>query len=118
MFLVMVVVVLSLGRDGQTGSSPEMGNNGAANTNIPTAPPPPTPVPQPTVFVVRGTGQAGLILRADHSATSAVRESLVDGTRVEQIGEDVVGTNYVWRPVRTPSGVEGWVAVDWLEPAP
>jgi LysM repeat protein len=41
-------------------------------------------------------------------------EQLPNGTQVEQIGEDVEGADYTWRPIRTPSGVEGWVATDWL----
>ncbi len=69
-------------------------------------------------FVVYNTGGAGLFLRADHSTSSEELGTLSDGTRVQQIGEDYVGVDYVWRKVRAPDGQEGWVAVDFLREAP
>lgn len=69
-------------------------------------------------FVVVNTGGLGLRMRASPGTDGAVVETLPDGARVEQIGEDSIGSNYVWRKVRAPSGTEGWVAVDFLQPAP
>ncbi len=69
-------------------------------------------------FVVVNTGGLGLRMRASPSTDGAVVETLPDGARVEQIGEDSMGSSYVWRKVRAPSGSEGWVAVDFLQPAP
>lgn len=80
------------------------------------------PSPEPTTaqtFVVVNTNGLGLFLRSDHNSDGTiVLETLPDGTIVEQVGEDFVGPDRVWRQVRTPSGQEGWVAVDWLQPAP
>lgn len=69
-------------------------------------------------FLVVNTGTQGLFLRDQPSTDSNVLATLRDGTRLEQIGEDRTGANYVWRQVRSPEGEEGWVAVDWLQPAP
>ncbi len=77
----------------------------------------PTSPPAQTGFVVSGTEGQGLFLRSDHDSASQVLETLPEGTRVEQAGEDFQGADRVWRRVRAPSGQEGWVAVDWLQPA-
>ncbi len=82
----------------------------AAPTDVPTMP--------PRIFVIVNTGSEGLFLRAEASSNSAVLETLPDGTRVEQIGDDVNDSAYTWRYVRTPSGQVGWVATAWLEPVP
>jgi hypothetical protein len=87
----------------------------------------PTVTPQPATeqpaasgefFVVSGTGTNGLFLRPGPSTDGAPIKTLPEGTRVEKIGEDEFGANFVWRPVRGPDGAEGWVAVDFLQPAP
>lgn len=87
-----------------------------ANPTVPTSAAQP-PAPSGEMFVVVNTG-TGLRLRADHNAGGAVLATIPDGTRVEKIDDDVTGANYVWRKVRTPDGREGWVAADWLQPAP
>jgi hypothetical protein len=69
-------------------------------------------------FVVSGTGTNGLFLRPGPSTDGGPIKTLPEGTRVEKIGEDEFGANFVWRPVRDPEGAEGWVAVDFLQPAP
>lgn len=74
--------------------------------------------PEPLFFVVTGTEEQGLFLRADTNTSSQILETLPEGTRVEQIGDDFPGPDRVWRRVRAPSGQEGWVAVEWLQPAP
>lgn len=76
----------------------------------------PSPTPAPTIFVVINTGEFGLFLRADHSTNSEVRETLPDGTRVQRIGTDFSAADRVWRNIRSPSGQEGWVAADFLQP--
>jgi hypothetical protein len=83
-------------------------------------PQPPTEAPASTAefFVVNGTGTNGLFLRPGPSTDGAPIKTLPEGTRVERIGEDEFGANFVWRPVRGPDGAEGWVAVDFLQPAP
>lgn len=106
--------------DDGTASEPE--NAGGD----PLVPQQPTLTPQPPAsegdaaggaFVVTNTGTQGLFLRAEPSPDATIVDTLPDGTRVEQIGEDSIGANYVWRHVRSPGGQEGWVAVDWLQPA-
>lgn len=87
-------------------------------TPVPPAESPPEPgaAPQGTFFVVVNTGGQGLFLRPEPNTSQLPVATLPEGTRVEQIGEDSVGPNFVWRQVRTPDGQEGWVAVDFLQP--
>ena len=82
----------------------------------PTAEPPPPAAPQ--AFVVTGTGAEGLFLRPEANTNGAPLTTVPEGTRVEQIGDDFVGPDRLWRNVRTPDGQEGWVAADFLQPAP
>ncbi len=79
---------------------------------------PATPTIKPAFFVVVNTNGQGLFLRLDHSVESQPIETLVDGVRLEQVGYDFVGPTFAWRKVRSPTGKEGWVAADWLKPAP
>lgn len=83
----------------------------------PTFTPAPTTPPTPQLFTVTGTGGLGLFLRDAPSTSGQQLATLPDGTRVEQVGEDTPGGDYVWRKVRAPDGQEGWVAVDFLTPA-
>jgi hypothetical protein len=77
----------------------------------------PSPTPAPRFFVVVNTGGQGLFLRPEPNRNNQPITTLPDGTRLEQIGEDVPGPDFVWRPVRTPDGLEGYVAVDFLAPS-
>jgi hypothetical protein len=85
----------------------------------------PSPIPLPTqapvvaqFFVVINTAGQGLNLRADHQVASEILALYADGTRLEQIGDDFVGPDRLWRNVRGPDGREGWVAADFLQEAP
>ncbi|WP_322487004.1 SH3 domain-containing protein [Chloroflexus sp.] len=91
-------------------STPLLGNEGA------NAAPQPAPPPSPRFFVVVNTGGQGLFLRPQPNRTNPPIATLPDGTRLEQIGDDVPGEDRLWRPVRTPDGLEGYVAVDFLAP--
>jgi hypothetical protein len=94
---------------------------------IPAIPQQPTLTPEPAsgqaeqgggeFFVVSGTGVEGLLLRAA-PVDGAMLATLPEGTRVETLGNEHIGPNYVWYKVRGPEGQEGWVAIDWLQPAP
>ncbi len=87
-----------------------LGNEGAS------AEPQPAPPPAPRFFVVVNTGGQGLFLRPQPNRSNPPIATLPDGTRLEQIGDDVPGEDRLWRPVRTPDGLEGYVAVDFLAP--
>lgn len=76
----------------------------------------PTPSPLPELFEVYGTG-IGLRLRESPSTNARILETLADGTIVERVGEDTHGRDYIWRKVRSPSGQEGWVVIDYLRPS-
>jgi hypothetical protein len=78
----------------------------------------PTQPPTPKFFTVVGTGAFGLNLRTDHNSEAGIINFYNDGTRLERIGEDFKGPDRVWRKVRAPDGQEGWVAAEFLTPAP
>lgn len=68
-------------------------------------------------FVVARTGVEGLFLRAEPNSNAQVLNTLPEGTRVETLGEENNDGTRTWRKVRTERG-EGWVAADFLDPAP
>jgi hypothetical protein len=76
--------------------------------------PPATSLP---AFVVTGTGAEGLFLRPEPSTNGAPITTLPEGTRVEATGETNNDGTREWRKVRSDLG-EGWVAADFLQPAP
>ncbi len=78
----------------------------------------PTAAPVGRFYIVSGTNGQGLFLRPDPSTTGAPIMTLPEGTRVEAIGPDVPGGDYLWRKVRAPDGREGYVAADFLIDAP
>jgi hypothetical protein len=109
----------AVGQEQPATSEPVLGAGTDAGAAIATAAPAaPTASPQPSFFVVTGTAGQGLFLRPQPSTEGAPLTTLPDGTRVEQIGDDVPGADRVWRQVRAPDGQEGYVAVDFLTPAP
>jgi hypothetical protein len=80
----------------------------------PTAPP---AAPAASAFVVARTGVEGLFLRAEPNTNAQVLTTLPEGTRVEALGEENNDGTRTWRKVRSERG-EGWVASDFLDPAP
>jgi hypothetical protein len=114
---------VSAGGDGNSGAPAATGGDTELQEIFeqPTVtPPPPTEPPAASgeFFVVSGTGTNGLFLRPEPSTNGNPIKTLPEGTRLEKIGEDEFGANFVWRPVRDPEGAEGWVAVDYLQSAP
>lgn len=78
----------------------------------------PKPVANGAQFRVDGTSSDGLFLRPNPSTDGAPLKTLPEGTIVTIIGEDAVTSDYVWKNVRDPEGSEGWVAANYLQPAP
>jgi hypothetical protein len=130
LLVVLLIAVLAFSRNDQREaglpqvgqeqpavSEPVLGGAPAADT-LPSVTPEPTVPPAPSFFVVTGTAGQGLFLRPQPSTEGAPLTTLPDGTRVEQIGQDVPGPDRVWRQVRAPDGQTGYVAVDFLTPAP
>lgn len=128
LFLVLLIALLAYGRNDQrsTGLGLEdekaptsvVGVGGPLPAYLPTITPAPTTPPLATFFIVTGTGSDGLFLRADPSTTIAPLITIAEGTRIERIGEDIVAGTITWRKVRTPEGLEGWVATNYLVPVP
>ncbi|NJN16169.1 MAG: SH3 domain-containing protein [Oscillochloris sp.] len=133
LLVVLLIALLAFGRNDQRDvglglnqdpepiatTLPESGA-GADVGAQPIPAPEPTAVPQATVqnFIVTGTGDLGLFLRPAPNTDNEPLATLADGTQVEQIGPDTPGSNYVWRQIRTPDGLEGWVAIEFLQPVP
>lgn len=95
-------------------------------TPLPTFTPIPTPdnaIAPPEITIgfyarVVGTGGAGLVVRGGPS-TSNVQVMLVDeGSTILVIGGPEEGNDFLWWQVEVGDGVEGWVAAQFLEPAP
>lgn len=68
-------------------------------------------------FVVTGTGVQGLFVRKEASTGAEKLGTLPEGTRIEAAGEQVNADGRNWQRVRTAFG-EGWVAADFIQPAP
>jgi SH3-like domain-containing protein len=68
-------------------------------------------------YVVSGTDVQGLILRSGPGTENQALKTLPEGTRIEFLGEEQQGGDYVWLRVRDPEGTEGWVARDFTQPA-
>jgi hypothetical protein len=78
----------------------------------------PSASPVPGTFVVTGTGTQGLFLRKDPSTNAAKLATLPEGTRVQGTADVTKDAAREWRKVRTTDGREGWVATEFLKPAP
>ena len=98
----------------------------ATPTPIPTSTPAPTrdlsnPPDEITVgyyAVVSGTGDAGLTLRGGPSTDNVRLLRAPEGTLMQIIGGPETGGDFQWWEVRLLDGAEGWVAGDFIAPAP
>jgi hypothetical protein len=70
-----------------------------------------TPTPEPSAIV---TAPAGLYLR-DVPGGTAELELLGEGTVLVLLPGRQTVDDLDWQEVRTPSGLEGWVAADFLD---
>ncbi len=106
---------------GETGTAPAgelaLPPGGAIVTVVPFENPQPTAAPAASAFVVARTGVEGLFLRAEPNTNAQILNTLPEGTRVEALGEENNDGTRTWRRVRSERG-EGWVAADFLDPAP
>lgn len=95
-------------------------------TPIPTFTPAPTrdlsqPPPEISVgyyAVVSGTGQAGLTVRGEPSTDSVRLMRAAEGTMMRVLAGPEESGDFTWWQVRLLDGTEGWVAGEYLEPAP
>ncbi|MCS6881022.1 MAG: SH3 domain-containing protein [Oscillochloridaceae bacterium] len=130
--IVLLIALLALGRTEQRESGLGFREPTAAPVTTPvpggvlSGEPYPSPMAETSVaapagrrfYIVSGTGGQGLFLRPDPSTAGAPITTLPEGTRVEALGEEVPGGDYLWRKVRAPDGREGYVAADFLVEAP
>ena len=72
-----------------------------------------TPTPPPVPAVVRGTGGQGVFLRDAPGLDGKKIASLQEGEIVEVLGPPVEADDTLWVPVRTESGITGWMALEF-----
>lgn len=110
----------SAAASGAGSSDPASGSPSASDTAgagaSDSAEPSTNAAPAPRL-VVTGTGPRGVYLRQQASTSAPVITTLKEGTEVEAIDQTANADNRTWQRVRTPEG-EGWVASDFLRPAP
>ena len=68
-------------------------------------------------LTVVNAGDEGVRLRQSPGAGEA-QKVLRDGARVTVLGEPQEAAGRTWRPVRDDTGTAGWIAADFLAPAP
>lgn len=66
------------------------------------------------IVVVRGTGGAGARLRSQPGASAPTLAIIAEYTPLVVVGQDRIVDGTVWRNVRAPSGVEGWIAASFV----
>ena len=100
-------------KPGLAGVQPAPTQPGAAGQP---AAPAPTVKPGGTLVVANTSGDGVYIRR-----TPRLNDRIVawpDGTRMQDLGEQVTGDGQTWRKVKDPRGNEGYVPVQWLAVAP
>lgn len=68
--------------------------------------------------VVGGTGEAQLRIRQAPGTDTVTVKVVPDGTQLVVIGGPEQASGYTWWKVEDPAGIVGWVAGDFLSPAP
>lgn len=81
-------------------------------TPSPTVPPADTATPELQTAVV--TSGVGVWLRAEPNTESEQLEWVLEGTVLSLLDGEETNEEFVWQQVRTPTGSEGWVAVDFI----
>ncbi len=72
-----------------------------------------SPTATPVPAVVRGTGGQGVFLRDAPGLDGKKIASLQEGDAVEVLGPPVEKDGTLWIPVRTASGLDGWMALEF-----
>lgn len=80
----------------------------------PEATSPPDGIGPGTLVVVQGTRGAGLNLRQQPTTYAKVLGNAREGTVLTVLEGPKEADSYVWWKVRTPGGIEGWGAGNWL----
>lgn len=83
-------------------------------TLTPTTTPTPIPTDTPIVVIAIVTSPNGLWLRESPGGTQEV-ELIADGTELIVLNGNEVAEDIEWQLVRTPSGLEGWVAAEYIQ---
>lgn len=112
---------LILNADPQPSAAPDLGTAPQPVPNVPNSDPAQQPAAAaPTgAFVVTGTATEGLFLRSDHVVDPAnILGTLPEGTRIQDLGQEFDDGTRKWRQVRSDQFGEGWVAADFVQPAP
>jgi hypothetical protein len=133
-FLIAIIYITRTPKSATTpfGRPTQAANVAGAGSSLPIiaspTPGPPRPTQAPAAsapnaaggakFRVFNTGTDGLFLRPDHNTNQPPIKTLPDGSVVTIAGPDFSGPDRVWKHVRDAEGAEGWVAADFLQPAP
>ena len=67
-------------------------------------------------MVVRGTGGAGARLRGQPGNNGPIITVVLEYTPLVVVGADRQADGIVWRNVRAPNGLEGWIAASFVTP--
>ena len=89
-----------------------------APANTPTAQPTLAPTDSPTTAVpvtAVVTSEVGVWLRGTPSTTGEQLEWVLNGTVLSILPGQQTADDFQWQQVRTPTGNEGWVAVDFIQ---
>ncbi len=122
-----LINLADFGIGGQAGTSSTVVAARAAPTTGPSTPipaPKPTAAPTPTraaeaskIMLVGNTDGQGVYLRRTPRLDDKL-QAWADRTRMEVTGNPVDGDGRKWWKVRTPSGVDGYVPVEFLVDLP
>ncbi len=99
-------------------TSTALASAGAAPaTAVPATPAPATPASTADVVYVGNTGGLGVYVRRTTQADDRIK-AYPDNTRLVILGPDVGAEDRIWRHVRAPDGVEGYVPAQYTSGQP
>jgi len=77
--------------------------------------PEPTEEPTPTARTATVISEVGVWVRGAPNADSEQLVWALGGTILTVLPEQETADDFTWQQVRTPGGIEGWVAADYIE---